>query len=115
MVNSVISDVKSTYIKGRQIIDGPLMVNEIINWASKKNKRLFLFKEVFEKAFDSLDWKFLDHTMDQMGFSLKWRNWIKGCLNSAYGSVIVNGSPTKEFKINKGLRQGDPLSQFLLS
>ncbi|GKF46756.1 putative RNA-directed DNA polymerase, eukaryota, reverse transcriptase zinc-binding domain protein, partial [Tanacetum coccineum] len=51
--------------------------------------------------------------MDQMGFSLKWRNWIKGCLNSAYGSVIVNGSPTKEFKINKGLRQGDPLSPFL--
>ena len=79
------------------------MVNEILNWASKKNKRLFLFKVDFEKAFDSLDWKFLENTMDQMDFSLKLRNWIKGCLNSAYGSVIVNGSRTKEFKINKGL------------
>ncbi|GKD16416.1 putative RNA-directed DNA polymerase, eukaryota, reverse transcriptase zinc-binding domain protein [Tanacetum coccineum] len=113
VVNSVVSEVQSAYIKGRQIIDRPLMVNEIINWASKKNKQLFLFKVDFEKAFESLDWRFLDHTMDQMGFSLKWRNWIKGCLNSAYGSVIVNGSPTKEFKINKGLRQGDPLSPFL--
>nr|GEV69357.1 cysteine-rich receptor-like protein kinase [Tanacetum cinerariifolium] len=106
VVNSIIGEVQSAYIKGRQIIYGPLMVNEIINWASKKNKRLFLFKVDFEKAFDSLDWRFLDHVTDQMGFSLKWRNWIKGCLNSVYGLMIVNGSPTKEFKINKGLRQG---------
>ncbi|GJW21887.1 RNA-directed DNA polymerase, eukaryota, reverse transcriptase zinc-binding domain protein [Tanacetum coccineum] len=67
----------------------------------------------FEKAFDSFDWNFLDHTMEQMGFTLKWRSWIQGCLNSAYGSVLVDGSPTKEFKIQKGLRQGDPLSPFL--
>ena len=51
--------------------------------------------------------------MEQMGFSCKWRMWIHGCLNSAYASVLINGSPTKEFKIEKGLRQGDPLSPFL--
>ncbi|GKE37258.1 putative RNA-directed DNA polymerase, eukaryota, reverse transcriptase zinc-binding domain protein [Tanacetum coccineum] len=48
--------------------------------------------------------------MEQMGFSSKW---IRGCLNSAYASVLVNGSPTKEFGICKGLRQDDPLSPFL--
>ena len=52
-------------------VDGPLMVNEIISWASNKKERLFVLKVDFEKAFDSLNWKFLDHTMEPMGFSLK--------------------------------------------
>ncbi|GJU64009.1 RNA-directed DNA polymerase, eukaryota, reverse transcriptase zinc-binding domain protein [Tanacetum coccineum] len=90
------------------------MVNEIISWASKKKKRPFLLKVDFEKAFDSVDWAFLDNVMKQMGFSQKWRKWISGCLGSAYSSVLVNESPTKEFKIEKGLRQGDPLSPFLV-
>lgn len=53
--DSSISEVQTAYIKGRQIIDGPLMVNEIINWASKKKKPIFFFKVDFEKGFDSLD------------------------------------------------------------
>nr|GEV22652.1 cysteine-rich receptor-like protein kinase [Tanacetum cinerariifolium] len=97
----------------RQIIDGPLMVNEIISWATKNNEHLFLYKVDFEKAFDSLDWGFLDYIMKQMGFSHKWRKCIRGCLKSAYGSGLVNGSLTKEFKIQKVLRQGDPLLPFL--
>nr|GEY24574.1 hypothetical protein [Tanacetum cinerariifolium] len=48
-----------------------------------------------------------------MGFSSKWRCWINSCLDSAYASVLINGSQTKEFKIEKGIRQGDPLSPFL--
>lgn len=88
------------------------MVNEIIAWAQNKKKSPFILKVDFEKVFDSLDWKFLDNTMRQMGYSETWRNWINGCLNLAYSSVIVNGSPTKEFKVQQGLHQGDPLSPF---
>nr|GEV57985.1 putative RNA-directed DNA polymerase, eukaryota, reverse transcriptase zinc-binding domain protein [Tanacetum cinerariifolium] len=50
---------------------------------------------------------------DSLGFSYKWRLWICSCLNSAFASILVNGSLTKEFKIERGLRQGDPLSHFL--
>ncbi|GJX77001.1 RNA-directed DNA polymerase, eukaryota, reverse transcriptase zinc-binding domain protein [Tanacetum coccineum] len=42
-----------------------------------------------------------------------WCGWIQGCLKSSRGSVIMNGSPTKEFQFYKGLKQGDPLSPFL--
>ncbi|GJS91277.1 putative RNA-directed DNA polymerase, eukaryota, reverse transcriptase zinc-binding domain protein [Tanacetum coccineum] len=89
------------------------MVNEIISWASKRKKQLFLLKVDFEKAFDSLDWGFLDNVMKHMGFSQKWRKWINRCLDSAYSSVLVNETLIKEFKIEKGLRQDDPLSPFL--
>ncbi|GKB30759.1 putative RNA-directed DNA polymerase [Tanacetum coccineum] len=50
---------------------------------------------------------------EQMGFSAKWRNWIYSCLSSAFASILVNGSPTNEFKLERGLRQGDLLSPFL--
>jgi hypothetical protein len=113
VVSSVVSDVQMAYIKGRQIIDGPLMVDEIIAWAKKHKKRLLFLKVDFEKAFDSLSWSFLLSVLEQMGFSSNWRNWIHSCLDSSYTSVLVNGSPTKEFKIERGLRQGDPLSPFL--
>ncbi|XP_022024814.1 uncharacterized mitochondrial protein AtMg01250-like [Helianthus annuus] len=48
-----------------------------------------------------------------MGFPDKWCSWIMGILKSAKSSVLVNGAPTFQFKCQKGIRQGDPLSPFL--
>ncbi|XP_022041105.1 uncharacterized mitochondrial protein AtMg01250-like [Helianthus annuus] len=51
--------------------------------------------------------------MSQMGFPELWCSWMWGILNSARSSVLVNGSPTFEFKCEKGMRQGDPISPFI--
>ncbi|GJS19939.1 RNA-directed DNA polymerase, eukaryota, reverse transcriptase zinc-binding domain protein [Tanacetum coccineum] len=67
----------------------------------------------FEKAFDSVSWRFLDHVMESLGFSSTWRKWIMAGLKSSRASILVNGSPTSEFSLKRGLRQGDPLSPFL--
>ncbi|XP_071704456.1 uncharacterized mitochondrial protein AtMg01250-like [Rutidosis leptorrhynchoides] len=68
------------------------MLREIMLWCKKKNQKSLLFKVDFEKAFDSV---------------------IKGCLSSARTSVSVNGNPTREFPIKRGLLQGDSVSPFL--
>ncbi|GKV38639.1 hypothetical protein SLEP1_g46528 [Rubroshorea leprosula] len=51
--------------------------------------------------------------MMRMRFCATWRKWIQECLKSSSVSILVNGSPTNQFPVNKGIRQGDPLSPFL--
>ncbi|GJZ05891.1 reverse transcriptase domain, reverse transcriptase zinc-binding domain protein [Tanacetum coccineum] len=43
----------------------------------------------------------------------KWCKWVDSCLRSASMSILVNGSPSEEFRLKRGIRQGDPLSHFL--
>jgi len=53
------------------------------------------------------------YMMRRLCFNSKWILSIKSCLKSATVSVLVNGSPTKQFRPKKGLRQGDHLAPFL--
>nr|GEV98974.1 RNA-directed DNA polymerase, eukaryota [Tanacetum cinerariifolium] len=71
-------------------------------------------KEVdFEKEYDSVRWDFVDDILRRFGFGEKWCKWIQSCLYSSRGSVLVNGSPTKEFQFQKGLFNGIKLDSSL--
>lgn len=77
--------------------------------AIKIKKKMFLLKFVFEKAFDSINWKYLGSMMEKIRFCGKWISWIYSCLISYGSSVLVNNSPTKEFPITRGVCECDPL------
>jgi hypothetical protein len=72
-----------------------------------------VLKVDFEKAYDSVDWNFLEYMLRRFGFGDKWIRWIKACVFAGNLSVLVNGSPTPEVNIQRGLKQGDPLAPFL--
>lgn len=99
----LIGETQSTFVAGRQILDGALIANEIISWAKKSNKEAVLLKHDFQKSYDTINWNFIDHILDIMGFRKTWRLWTKSCLSSATVSILENGSPTAPFKMERGL------------
>jgi hypothetical protein len=113
VIGSLIPNTQTAFLKGRQLVEGVVVVNEVIDFARKSGKECLILKVDFEKAYDSVDWSFLEDMLLRFGFGAKWRAWMRACVCAGNLSVLVNGSPTEEIGIKRGLKQGDPLAPLL--
>jgi mannosylglycoprotein endo-beta-mannosidase len=89
--------------------------HEIIHDVHSKKEQGIVLKLDYEKAYDRVDWTFLDLMLQQRGFSPQWCDKIRFLVQGGSVGVRINDCESDYFLTGKGLRQGDPLSPLLFN
>jgi len=110
---NIISKDQSGYLKTRNISLNIRTIYDIINDKESKNSSALVAFIDFEKAFDKLNWTFLQNALTKFGFGETFKLWVKILCSDIESCVINNGVTSKYFEINAGVRQGCPLSALL--
>ena len=67
----------------------------------------------FENVFDSIDWTFMLKWLEAFGFGPTLIRWVETFYNGITSCVLNNGIRTPYFELERGVRQGYPLSPYL--
>jgi len=113
VLNKIIDFDQSGFVPGRFIGENTCLLYDIIQYAEENNLPGLLLFIDFEKAFDSLSWNFLHKVLKYFNFGPTIQNWVKVFYSNIVSSVNQGGNLSEFFNIERGCRQGDPLSPYL--
>ncbi|XP_048608917.1 uncharacterized protein LOC106394319 [Brassica napus] len=92
----LISETQSAFVAGRQISDNVMIAQELFHALrtkpSGRNKRMAI-KTDMSKAYDRMEWSFIEAVLRKMGFSETWTSWVMRCITSVKYKVLMNGEP----------------------
>ena len=113
---NVISDSQNAFVPNCLITDKTTVAYEILH--RMRNRRRgkvgqMAIKLDISKAYDRVEWSFLQGIMQKLGFDPRWVNLAIETVTTASYSVLINGEPKGWITQSRGIRQGDPLSPYL--
>jgi hypothetical protein len=116
VANKVIAPTQTTSIKESPILDGALSLHEIIHEIKVRKSEAILLKIDFEKAYDRVNWLFLQEVLIRKGFENGFVHKFMQLVSGGQTAISINGEVGPDFKNKRGLRQRDqsPLSYLTL-
>ena len=100
----IINNDQTGFLKGRSIGENVRLLNSVISYAEQQNVPGMLLFIDFEKAFDTLEWKFLEKTLLFYNFGDSLTTWIRLLYTDISSSIQNNGWSSEFFQLNRGIR-----------
>lgn len=113
VVKTIVHPNQAGFIPGRGLQDHTRTTQTIIEYCELTGKKGCIVALDQEKAYDKIDHTYLWKVLEKFGFPKQFINLIQNLYKDAKTSVIVNGIVAKPIKVDRGVRQGDPVSCIL--